>query len=46
MVHIRRWNATTDSFSEWVTGQIVRPIVVENQVSASAVGVIMFTDSP
>ncbi|KAJ7161486.1 hypothetical protein C8R43DRAFT_1123931 [Mycena crocata] len=29
-VRIRRWTAATDSFSDWITGRIVRPVLVEN----------------
>ncbi|KAJ7137810.1 hypothetical protein C8R44DRAFT_868185 [Mycena epipterygia] len=30
-VRIRRWTAATDSFSEWFTGQIVRPVLIDDQ---------------
>ncbi|KAJ7074044.1 hypothetical protein C8F01DRAFT_1224781 [Mycena amicta] len=29
-VRIRRWAAATDSFTDWITGQVVRPVLVEN----------------
>ncbi|KAJ6502028.1 hypothetical protein C8R45DRAFT_1209671 [Mycena sanguinolenta] len=29
-VRIRRWNPNSDSFTEWATGQVVRPLLVEN----------------
>ncbi|KAJ7461569.1 hypothetical protein FB451DRAFT_1181295 [Mycena latifolia] len=31
IVRVRRWTAATDSFSAWMTGQIVRPILSENE---------------
>ncbi|KAJ7735246.1 hypothetical protein DFH07DRAFT_1065077 [Mycena maculata] len=30
VVRIRRWNAAQDAFSEWNTGQVVRPRLTEN----------------
>ncbi|KAJ6531612.1 hypothetical protein DFH09DRAFT_1408977 [Mycena vulgaris] len=30
-VRVRRWTAATDSFSEWIRGQIVRPVLIENE---------------
>ncbi|KAJ7681742.1 hypothetical protein B0H17DRAFT_1138175 [Mycena rosella] len=31
LVRIRRWAAATDSYSDWITGRIVRPVLSENE---------------
>ncbi|KAJ7264986.1 hypothetical protein B0H12DRAFT_1068675 [Mycena haematopus] len=31
MVRIRRWTPDTDSFTDWAVGQVVRPLLVENE---------------
>ncbi|KAJ7217062.1 hypothetical protein GGX14DRAFT_42771 [Mycena pura] len=30
-VRVRRWAVATDSFTDWIVGQIVRPVLLENE---------------